>query len=336
MAIEATLDNTLGANFIGIILSTILFGITVLQSYLYFADGSSTDPTFLKCFVGTLLWFRAIDSFHVALLVHAYYFYTVTHFGNYEELELTVWSLDVEIAVGVVLSTMVQWFYAYRTYQLSFRRDFITPIVICLLSLAQFTLTVQTRQDVLFSEAAKSTGRAVSALACEVTCDLTITLAMVYHLMKNRGKTQYKTFFKTSTRHIVSVLVAYIINTGAVTTICSIGALVAWAKVPYTLIQAPFWFVMVHLRGALTPLRSLNTRTRVQTNSIKGTGNYQSYDLTTFNTSRSGHVEPQSIEVRVETTNNLDQACAIGKTPVRSTSDDHVGHYDASKHPFGL
>ncbi|KIY50434.1 hypothetical protein FISHEDRAFT_71491 [Fistulina hepatica ATCC 64428] len=127
MAIEATLDNTLGATFIGIILSTILFGITLLQSYLYFVDGSSNDPTFLKCFVGTLL---AIDSFHVALIVHANYFYTVTHFGNYEELELTVWSLDAQIAVGVVLSTMVQWFYAYRTYQLSFRRDFITPIVI--------------------------------------------------------------------------------------------------------------------------------------------------------------------------------------------------------------
>ncbi|KIY50422.1 hypothetical protein FISHEDRAFT_71483 [Fistulina hepatica ATCC 64428] len=127
MTVEATLDNTLGATFIGIVISTILFGITVLQSYLYFADGSAGDPIFLKIFVAVML---AIDAFHVALLCHLYYYYTVSNFGNLIALAAAVWSMDIQIGVGVLLSTMVQWFYAWRIYKLSNQKDFISPIAV--------------------------------------------------------------------------------------------------------------------------------------------------------------------------------------------------------------
>ena len=35
--------------------------------------------------------FRALDTFHVALLATTYYYYSVTHFGDFEALQADTW-----------------------------------------------------------------------------------------------------------------------------------------------------------------------------------------------------------------------------------------------------
>ncbi|KAF9059762.1 hypothetical protein BDP27DRAFT_1238142 [Rhodocollybia butyracea] len=82
------LDSLLGAAFIGIILSTVIYGVTCLQVYQYFTHHSYKDTTLLKIFVSL---FVTIDTFHVALLVTFYYEYTVTNFGDYIFLSKINW-----------------------------------------------------------------------------------------------------------------------------------------------------------------------------------------------------------------------------------------------------
>ncbi|KAH9929457.1 uncharacterized protein B0H18DRAFT_1117486 [Fomitopsis serialis] len=84
------LDNILGAQFIGIILSTILYGVTCLQAYLYYTQYSKGDSLRLKLFVALVV---ALDTLHVALISTAYYYYTVTNFGDYVALQRVTWSI---------------------------------------------------------------------------------------------------------------------------------------------------------------------------------------------------------------------------------------------------
>ncbi|KAI0312786.1 hypothetical protein OF83DRAFT_1027102, partial [Amylostereum chailletii] len=74
------LDNILGVAYIGIIVSTAVYGITCLQVYLYYTEHSENDGCFLKTFVAVLM---VIDSIHVMLVSASYYHYTVTNFGDY-------------------------------------------------------------------------------------------------------------------------------------------------------------------------------------------------------------------------------------------------------------
>ncbi|KAE9395438.1 hypothetical protein BT96DRAFT_826302 [Gymnopus androsaceus JB14] len=91
------LDNSLGAIFIGIMISTaqvLIYGVTCLQAYNYFIHHCSTDRWFLKLFVGILLapdYFLQSGILIFALLGICYYGYTVTNFGDYEFLAKPYW-----------------------------------------------------------------------------------------------------------------------------------------------------------------------------------------------------------------------------------------------------
>ncbi|KAH9954882.1 hypothetical protein BJV74DRAFT_741647, partial [Russula compacta] len=76
------LDNLLGAFLIGVLLSSILYGFTWLQVYLYYTQHSSRDGIFLKGFA-LIPQSRALDSLHMALLCHGLYIVSVTNFGNF-------------------------------------------------------------------------------------------------------------------------------------------------------------------------------------------------------------------------------------------------------------
>ncbi|KAH9963510.1 hypothetical protein BC827DRAFT_114803 [Russula dissimulans] len=74
------LDNLLGAFLIGVILSSIIYGISWLQVYLYYTQHSERDGSFLKSFVAVLL---VLDSLHLTFLCHGLYIVSVTNFGDY-------------------------------------------------------------------------------------------------------------------------------------------------------------------------------------------------------------------------------------------------------------
>ncbi|KAH9918465.1 uncharacterized protein B0H18DRAFT_937814 [Fomitopsis serialis] len=150
------LDDYLGAILIGLLLSTVLYGVTCLQTYLYYTRYSKGDGRGLKalvifpyawvsnsclsslsltgCYylvstrrrtccnmknnrsVQPPLSFSVVDTFHVILLTISYYHYTVTNFGDYIALENDVWSLSVQVGVGALAGFLVQLFFAYRIY----------------------------------------------------------------------------------------------------------------------------------------------------------------------------------------------------------------------------
>ncbi|KAI0791275.1 hypothetical protein C8Q75DRAFT_69638 [Abortiporus biennis] len=83
------LDNTLGSLFIGVVFAAIFYGVTCVQTYIYFTESMELDRLVLKAAVG-VLW--VLDSLDLAFIVHVVYFYTVKNYFNPTALLIAPWS----------------------------------------------------------------------------------------------------------------------------------------------------------------------------------------------------------------------------------------------------
>ncbi|KAJ7284424.1 hypothetical protein C8J57DRAFT_1708909 [Mycena rebaudengoi] len=283
------LHDFLGAWFIGLIISAVIFGITCLQAYLYFTKHCTPDSVFFKSFVAFLM---VLDTLHLALLSESYYGVTVTNFGDYDELGIAPWGLLAQILVGVVMSTLVQLFYAYRIFVLSKKKPFM-PILIAICSLAELALGIAYMHNAVkikfFKDGASNVPFSTAALSLEVICDVLIAGSMVYYLLRN------KTAF-AKTNRAINMLVSYAVNSGLLNMMFAICGLVTWLTSTLTLIYAPFFFILVRLYGC-SFLSILNSRDKVLDQLYPNASDHAMVSIPSYNSngrSRNGE-EPTKI-----------------------------------------
>jgi hypothetical protein len=255
------LNRLLGAFFVGVIFSSILYGVTLLQVYLYYTEHSSKDGVFLKSFVAALM---VLDSIHLAFLCHGFYISAVTNFGNYLADLHAPWSLVVQSLIGVFVTTCIQQFYAIRVYQLSQKKNIYMPLVISAISATELgfavVFTVKSFQMGTYLDSAQSVPYGASALSLEVLCGIFITTCMVYYVLQQRSGAK-------RTNRVVNLVILYIINSGALNLVFASTCLVTYVTFPTTLIYAPFFFVLVRLYvcSFITILNSrVNVRSRLR------------------------------------------------------------------------
>ncbi|ETW79405.1 hypothetical protein HETIRDRAFT_322457 [Heterobasidion irregulare TC 32-1] len=260
------LDASLGATYIGVIVSTGIYGVTCLQVYLYYTQHCSNDGRFLKAFVAIL---TLLDTFHVALLVHFMYIYTITNFGDYRALPSMSPSINIERRQDL-LSVLVQIFFAYRIYCLSGRRTPILPASIPRTSMFGTLYLLRPKADefnittaamigevlrfivigfhtpTFFSGRPKILPWTIISTSAEIGCDALITGFMIYHLRKNR--TQFK-----RTNRAINLLITYALNTSVLT------GLVKFLTLHQSLVFAALFFVLVRLYFC-SFMSSLNSR----------------------------------------------------------------------------
>ncbi|KAH9929408.1 uncharacterized protein B0H18DRAFT_997092 [Fomitopsis serialis] len=234
------LDDYLGAILIGLLLSTVLYGVTCLQTYLYYTRYSKGDGRGLKALVAIIF---VVDTFHVILLTISYYHYTVTNFGDYIALENDVWSLSVQVGVGALAGFLVQLFFAYRIYGLSERRIQI-PGAICVLALFQLAsliaYTIIGFED-HYVGSMKNGARATigCGLSANIACDLVIAAANIYFLEIRRTLSQ-------RSNKAIKILIIYTFNTYILVTVFAIVCLITWLTCP-GLIFGAVEFILVRL-----------------------------------------------------------------------------------------
>ncbi|KAI0046874.1 hypothetical protein FA95DRAFT_1606526 [Auriscalpium vulgare] len=95
---------TLGVSFIGIIFSSMLYGLTCLQTFIYLVSAPG-DPWWVKTLVLSTL---VIDSIHEAFLIHAGYYYSVLNFNNPAVFERVVWSLLAPIFCNAASGLLIE------------------------------------------------------------------------------------------------------------------------------------------------------------------------------------------------------------------------------------
>ncbi|KAH9166640.1 hypothetical protein EDB89DRAFT_1910489 [Lactarius sanguifluus] len=184
-------DNTLGALFIGTILSSILYGVTWLQVYYYYNDHCSRDRWPLKSFVAVLM---LVDTANLVFVIYDPYLVVITNFGDYEPIlfkEVSCstfsWAHEATLTQKGLASTRIGSI-------ISSGRGFSIPANSDLRRLADSTR---------FWDCLWNTHDLVRCF--EVLCDVLITVGMVYYLLSNR--TQVRRI-----NNVLNLLAIYFIN----------------------------------------------------------------------------------------------------------------------------
>ncbi|KAK0474479.1 hypothetical protein EDD18DRAFT_1470670 [Armillaria luteobubalina] len=110
-----SVDTTFGACYIGTIIAAILFGISNLQTVIYYKR--YPNDWWVYRYSVAILWI--LDTLHVALSTHALYFYLITMFGDLiGGLESGLWTMKLQLSLNISLVVYVQWLYAIRLWKL--------------------------------------------------------------------------------------------------------------------------------------------------------------------------------------------------------------------------
>ncbi|KAH9969286.1 hypothetical protein BGW80DRAFT_638372 [Lactifluus volemus] len=235
-------NNTLGPLLMGIVFSSMLYGVTSLQVYSYFTHHCEKDRPFLKIFVVTLL---ILGSLQLALVIHAYYVISITNFGNfYADLsDGPPWSYRLHTLFAILLVAATQQFYAWRIFKLSMGKIYI-PILIVAITLLELVVGIGFVFKCFQKSSCKEkvlTPYTISFVSSELACDMIITSSMVYYLVMRSSKV------KRSNTSPARTLALYCINSGFLVVVFAALTLVTFVCYPYTTMYAPFFSILVHL-----------------------------------------------------------------------------------------
>ncbi|KAI0709507.1 hypothetical protein C8Q76DRAFT_112414 [Earliella scabrosa] len=257
VAIIASIEELLTCTLIGGLLSTLVYGITVLQTYIYYKNYKK-DPIATKVLVGVLF---VLDSTTTALVFYGLYDYLVGHFmapvENYFVINPTfVW----EHGLAVVIGALVQVFFACRLWYYSRNRYLIGAILgSALAGLGPgLALTIYTGQHARLDIIGSVTIRILAGFAngFSVISDILIAAGLCYYL--STGRTGFK-----STDTMIDRLMAYAIQRGALTTLFQAGHMIMNLSFPTRSLYLPF-SLMAGKSYCNTLLATLNVRKSVR------------------------------------------------------------------------
>ncbi|TDL15037.1 hypothetical protein BD410DRAFT_140771 [Rickenella mellea] len=244
-----TVANTFGAALIGLVASAIFYGLTVLQTYHYYKTYTQ-DRRSLKWFVGVMF---AADTVHLILCTWCIYWYLVSRFGDFPNLDIPHWSINLQVVANAIVGVGVQMFFARRVWKLS-RQVLLTSVIVVLSAMLGFFsvyFTVETFILDDFSKYARLRWVTIMSLGSAAAADILIALSLCYHLHKSRTG-----FSRTDT--LITELMVYAINTGLITSIFATLTLILGTTMPITLIWAPFVWCLgrVYIISLLAMLNS--------------------------------------------------------------------------------
>ncbi|GAW03480.1 hypothetical protein LENED_005208 [Lentinula edodes] len=232
--VQANIDNTLGALFIGLILSAVY--VTLSQTWFYFSaqqQREHSDPLWLKATVVAVV---ILDFLHQLFTSHW------SELSNNVIIAGAIWSLslaqfgelapsvsDYEVKDKCKLTSKFKFEGAFLYYV---ARVFGVPNASDLsLVLGNYAILVN---------------------AIGATCDIVIACAMVFYLRQSRTSIK-------RTNHLLRSITVFTVTTGIVSSVCAIMVLSMAAAYPGTNIELTFYFMLTRLY-ANSFLATLNVR----------------------------------------------------------------------------
>ncbi|KAJ7685925.1 hypothetical protein B0H17DRAFT_1072932 [Mycena rosella] len=235
-----TLGNTLGAVFLGMAISCILFGVSTLQVYFYF-HYYPTDGRLHKLSVG-FLWL--LDATHLSLTIYSTYHYGVLGFGNVDGLQDIIWAIKLHTAINVIIVLMVQSLYAYRVWLLSGYHHGVLGYLVAAAVLGGFAIGIvlayETCTISVWSDTASISWAVQASFAASTAIDIVISVAMCYYLRKSKGAE-----LRLNSR--ISTLMQYTLSCGVFTSACSLACLFTFILMPNNLIFLALTYLLTRL-----------------------------------------------------------------------------------------
>ncbi|KAJ7097382.1 hypothetical protein C8R44DRAFT_989073 [Mycena epipterygia] len=293
LQLGAPLDNTMGSMLLGVILSAVLYGVSLLQCLFYFTR-YDRDPVYIKALVAATI---VLDTIHLSFVIHTVYHYLISNYYNNDALQVMIWSVSLEALPTGVTAALVQSFYAYRVWRMSHHNLILTGLI---LVLVLATAGCGTAWVILALEAhtyehlLRISPLTISINALSTGADVIITSTLCFMLQRTRPAS-------LETETIINRLILFTINTGLLTrfatrydvlpvgipilhfcSFCAVASLISLIASPKTLIYASFYFCIGRLYSN-SLLASLNARAviRGQINDIDTNFHTRSTDTRT-------------------------------------------------------
>ncbi|KAF9782614.1 hypothetical protein BJ322DRAFT_1110494 [Thelephora terrestris] len=306
------LDNTFGAALIGVIVASVLYGVSCSQVFYYFNHYSKKDGPATKAVVIAAL---VSDTVHQVLICHTVYSYLVKSFFQPAELGKIVWSLIIEVIFNGLTAFLVQTFFAIRIWKFSHRNipitltlsSFVLGEFVCVIVYVSRAIHMDTFQQLAtlkplsmtINVLAGNIAWAESALlpwlnTPTVAGDVLITIVFCFLLHRARNNLQ-----RSNT--MINLLIAFSVQTGMLTSLCAIASLISISLSPDTFIYICFYFLLGRLY-CNSLLATLNVR-----NAIRGRGHddlgisLRPIDVSDSNTSTVDNHKEIEIEIDVKT-----------------------------------
>ncbi|KAI9442595.1 hypothetical protein H4582DRAFT_2073160 [Lactarius indigo] len=181
---QADIRNSFGAAFIGLLVSTTLFGLTIVQTWIYFWNYWK-DSKLLKVFV---VFVTTMDGFHAILCAYVIYWYLILNSDNVEKLSSSMWVLNFQIVISIIVGASVELYYARRVYVMS--QSIVCPIVIgALVIIASFFGIFFTIKEAVlkqFDNFHSLTWISCAGMAAGALADLLVVVAMCRSLYRRK------------------------------------------------------------------------------------------------------------------------------------------------------
>lgn len=247
------LDSKLGAAFLGNILASIFYGITCVQTYLYFRT-QSKDGRLFKVLIA-FLWM--LDTAHLAVITHTLYFYLVSNYGNLASLVTPTWTMLAQVYFTCVSDLIIRGIYGRRVWFVA-SRSYLLAGAIGAISLTTFVtgfvFTTRAFQLRAYEQFHQISYLLYTALATGVAADILIAGSLCTCLYSSR------TGFK-KTDSLVNILMLYAVNSSLLTTICAAACFITYTIWPneFTYIGIYFSLSKLYFNSLLATLNGRQT-----------------------------------------------------------------------------
>ncbi|KIM85099.1 hypothetical protein PILCRDRAFT_817951 [Piloderma croceum F 1598] len=193
--------------------------------------------------------FRLLDAFQLGLVSHAVYFYLVSNYANPIELTHVVWSFRVSPRCQMVTIVTVQALYARRLWKLAqiggpgFKSK-IVPWIVTLLVIAATGICIAVSKLIYtikdFTQFDLIKWATFLGLITASVVDILIAASLCFTLRRLRTG-------MAKTNSVLNSLMLYFLNTGVLTSLCSLSAVSLYAAYPHNFIFLAVEFPMTKL-----------------------------------------------------------------------------------------
>ncbi|KAJ7112997.1 hypothetical protein C8R44DRAFT_234614 [Mycena epipterygia] len=306
MALEGTNDNIYGVVLIAVVLSAFLYGIGILQFWLYIRRYHSTDPILIQSVVVAVL---LCDTCQQVLLTHAIYRTLVSSMANPSILTSNVKTALLQLYFGGAVGTLVQQFFCWRIYKVGNR--VVLPGAVAVISWVTFVLLIFSVTK--FGFLVIRCWPPIIPWSLSAAVDVMISAILIFLLYS------VKTGFRKST-DILNRLIVFTFSTGLPTTVFALLTAIFTSAFPNTLLYLFFYILMGRLYTN-SLLVTLNSRDYIKFGGGNPTVSGEQYSFP-----RLPPQQPRdAITVRIDTDTMHDFSPQDAKYGARSERQEDVG-----------
>ncbi|KAL4251924.1 hypothetical protein ABKN59_002619 [Abortiporus biennis] len=221
---KIALDNTVGAVFIGMVVTATLYGITCVQLYMYYMHTGKRDRPAFRTFVA-FLW--VLDGAQLAFVAHLVYYFVVTNYFNPLALASAPWTGAAFSISSTISDVLVRCVFVYRVWKLSRSKPLAFGLIFGNLVVGSFGVASASRiQEIGSFQNLKQISWIIYCVFASIACIDSVIAGILGYLFWH-----LRTGFEHTDSQL-EMLMSYSIHTGALTSMIAIIVLITYISMP--------------------------------------------------------------------------------------------------------